>query len=159
MKSLLQPYKHTESIWRAFVARDKSLQTLCCQWPKHSQCRQTSPHAPATSFCTLERRQINLLMLLLNYYLFLPWYNSPSGPRFHHYPGFRITLRHTTLGRTPLVEWSARHRDLYLTTHNTPKRQTCMPQAGFEQTIPQHNQCRQTRPHAPASYFATLGRR
>jgi hypothetical protein len=34
--------------------------------------------------------------------------------------GFTITLyRHTTLGRTPLDEWSARRRDLYLTTHNT----------------------------------------
>jgi hypothetical protein len=39
--------------------------------------------------------------------------------------GFTITLfRHTTLGRTPLEEWSARRRDLYLTTHNTHKRQT-----------------------------------
>ena len=33
-----------------------------------------------------------------------------------------ITLRHTTLGRTPLDEWSACHRDLYLTKHNTHKR-------------------------------------
>jgi hypothetical protein len=40
------------------------------------------------------------------------------------YRGFTITLRHTTLGRTPLDEWSARHRDLYLTTHNTHNRQT-----------------------------------
>jgi len=31
---------------------------------------------------------------------------------------FTITLRHTTLGRTPLDEWSARRRDLYVTTHN-----------------------------------------
>jgi hypothetical protein len=28
-------------------------------------------------------------------------------------------LRHTTLGRTPLDDRSARRRDLYLTTHNT----------------------------------------
>jgi hypothetical protein len=35
-----------------------------------------------------------------------------------------ITLRHTTLGRTTLDEWSARRRDLYLTTHNNHKRQT-----------------------------------
>jgi hypothetical protein len=33
---------------------------------------------------------------------------------------FTIThFRHTTLGRTALDEWSARRRDLYLTTHNT----------------------------------------
>ena len=43
-----------------------------------------------------------------------------------------ITLRHTTLGRTPLDEGSARGRDLCLTTHNTHKRQTSMPPAGFE---------------------------
>jgi len=32
----------------------------------------------------------------------------------------------TTVGRTPLDEWSARRRDLYLTTHNTHNRQTSM---------------------------------
>ena len=31
-------------------------------------------------------------------------------------------FRHTTLGRTPLHKWSARRRDLYMTTHNTHKR-------------------------------------
>ena len=41
-----------------------------------------------------------------------------------------------TLGKTPLYERSPRHRDLYLTTHNTNKRQTSMPQAGFEQAVP-----------------------
>jgi len=34
------------------------------------------------------------------------------------------TQRRTTVGRTPLDEWSARRRDLYLTTHNTHNRQT-----------------------------------
>jgi hypothetical protein len=32
--------------------------------------------------------------------------------------------RRTLFGRTPLFEWSARSRDLYLTTHNIHKRQT-----------------------------------
>jgi hypothetical protein len=44
--------------------------------------------------------------------------------------------RHTTLGRTPLDEWSAWRRDLYLTTHNPHKRQTSMPPEGFEHIIP-----------------------
>jgi hypothetical protein len=35
--------------------------------------------------------------------------------------------RSQTVGRTPLDEWSVRHRDLYLTTHNTHNRQTPMP--------------------------------
>jgi hypothetical protein len=42
------------------------------------------------------------------------------------------TQGHTTGGMTPLDEWSGRRRDLYLTTHNTYKRQTSMPSAGFE---------------------------
>jgi hypothetical protein len=51
--------------------------------------------------------------------------------------GFTITIfRHTTLGRTPLDEWSAGRRDLYLTTHNTHNRQTFMPSVGFEPAIP-----------------------
>ena len=43
--------------------------------------------------------------------------------------------RRTKVGRTPLDEWSARRRDLYLTTHNTHNRQTSMPPVGFEPTI------------------------
>jgi hypothetical protein len=49
---------------------------------------------------------------------------APSGPGPPHYQGFTVTLRHAKLGRTSLDEWSARLRDLYLTTHNTHKRQT-----------------------------------
>ena len=45
------------------------------------------------------------------------------------------TQRRTTVGRTPLDEWSARRRDLYLTTHNTHIRQISMPPVGFEPTI------------------------
>jgi hypothetical protein len=67
---------------------------------------------------------------------FLSWLYSPSGPRPPHCWGFEITFRHTTLGRTPLDEWSARCRDLYLTTHSTHKRQTSMGLAGFEFAIP-----------------------
>jgi hypothetical protein len=50
--------------------------------------------------------------------------------------GTTTTLRHTTVGRTPLDEWSARRRNLYLTTHNTHKTQISMPAAGFEPPIP-----------------------
>jgi hypothetical protein len=48
-----------------------------------------------------------------------------------------MTPTHThTLGGTPLDEWSTHHRDLYLTTHNIRKRQTSVPMARFELTIP-----------------------
>ena len=39
--------------------------------------------------------------------------------------------RRSTVGRTPLDEWSARRRDLYLTTHGTHNRQTSMPWMGI----------------------------
>jgi len=35
-------------------------------------------------------------------YIFLSWYVIPSGPKPPHSWGLEITLRHTTLGRTPL---------------------------------------------------------
>jgi len=66
-------------------------------------------------------------------------------PESPHYRGFTITLRHTTVGRTPLDEWSAQRRDLYLTTRNTHNRQTFMPPAGFEPTVPASE-----RPHTHA---------
>ena len=43
--------------------------------------------------------------------------------------------RRTTVGRTPLDEWSARRRDLYPTTHNNHNRQTSIPSVGFEPTV------------------------
>ena len=45
------------------------------------------------------------------------------------------TQRRSTVGRTPLDEWSARRGDLYLTTHDTHNRQISMPPVGFEPTI------------------------
>ena len=45
------------------------------------------------------------------------------------------TQRRSTVGRTPLDEWSARRKDLYLTTHDTHNRQISMPPVGFEPTI------------------------
>ena len=45
------------------------------------------------------------------------------------------TQRRITVGMTPLDEWLARRRDLYLTTHNTHNRQTSTSPVGFEPTI------------------------
>ena len=45
------------------------------------------------------------------------------------------TQRCSTVGRTHLDEWSARRRDLYLTTHDTHNRQISMPPVGFEPKI------------------------
>jgi hypothetical protein len=43
--------------------------------------------------------------------------------------------RRTTIDRTPLDEWSARRRDLYVTTHNTHYGRTSISPAGSETTI------------------------
>jgi len=48
------------------------------------------------------------------------WAKASSFSRFLDH-----TQRYTTVGRTPLDEWSARRRDLYLTTHNAHNRQAC----------------------------------
>ena len=62
------------------------------------------------------------------------------------------TQRRTAVGRTPLDEWSARRRDLYLTTHNTHNRQTSIPPVGFEPTISAGE-----RPHTCALDRAATG--
>jgi len=59
-----------------------------------------------------------------------------SRPEPPHYRRSTITLRHTTFGRTPPDELSARPRDLYLTTHNAHKRKASKAPAGFEPAIP-----------------------
>jgi len=46
------------------------------------------------------------------------------------------SVRHTTLGRSPLDEWSAWRRDFNLTRHNIQKIHTSMPPAGFEPALP-----------------------
>ena len=58
------------------------------------------------------------------------WAMASSFTRFLYQ-----TQRCTTVGRTPLDEWSARRRDLYLTTHNTHNRKTSTSLAGFEPTV------------------------
>jgi len=52
---------------------------------------------------------------------------TSTGTGAPHYRIFTITLRRTTLGKTPLDEWSARRTDLYLSTltrnrHPCPQR-------------------------------------
>jgi hypothetical protein len=61
---------------------------------------------------------------------------APSGAEPPQYRDFTITLRYTSLGRTPLDDRLARRRDLSLATNNTNRRQTSMPLAEFEPAIP-----------------------
>ena len=63
------------------------------------------------------------------------FFYGPCDPTWVMAPSFLMFLDHTqrrtTVGRTPLDKWSARRRDLYLTTHDTHNRQTSMPPAGI----------------------------
>jgi len=58
------------------------------------------------------------------------WVRTSSFTRFLDH-----TQQHTIDGRSPLDEWSARSRDLYLTKHNIHNRQTSMPPVLFEPII------------------------
>jgi len=51
--------------------------------------------------------------------------DSPSGPKPLHHWGFEITLRHTTLGRTPLDKWSTSRTDLWQHTTLATDRYSC----------------------------------
>ena len=86
-------------------------------------------------------REFQLVLRIINDWLFsgrsfflsrrnsFQWTRVSSLSKLHDH-----TQRHHT--RTHLDKRSGRHRDLYLTTHNNHNRQTSMPQAGFEPTIP-----------------------
>ena len=51
-----------------------------------------------------------------------PWCNSPSRTSAAFFLRFLDHKQwHTTVGRTPLDEWSARRRELYMATNNTHK--------------------------------------
>jgi hypothetical protein len=89
--------------------------------------------------CRIEiTRQVNntVLNFSVNKRFFPNGSTAANGPGPPHYRGFTITLRHTELGRTPLDDWSAQCRDLYLTTHNTHKRQTSMPPSRIRTSNP-----------------------
>lgn len=56
------------------------------------------------------------------------------------------SVRHNTFSRTTLDGWSARSRDLYLTMHNTHKRQTFMPRRNWSPQFQQPS-CRKLKPY------------
>jgi hypothetical protein len=69
-------------------------------------------------------------------FLFCFWGNSLHRTRAFSFTRFLAhTQLCTTFGRTLLDEWSALHRNLYLTIYNTHNRQKFMPLAVFEPTF------------------------
>ena len=99
------------------------------------KCRAIPPHETSVKFvvcCRLNSSFNNTLLILrrLMSYIYIYIYMEHPFLMFLDH-----TQRHSTVGRTPLDEWSARCRDLYLTTHDTHNRQIFMPPVGFEPTI------------------------
>jgi hypothetical protein len=73
----------------------------------------------------METAKFQLISLHTNYPVSLCYFlrcNRPNRPRPSRYRSCKITLRHTTVGRTPLDEWSALRRDLFLTTYKIHNR-------------------------------------
>jgi hypothetical protein len=68
------------------------------------------------------------------YFSFGPTAPSGPGPTPPFTKFLDHTQRRTTISMTPLDEWSARLRDVYLTAHNIPNRHLCSP-VGFELAI------------------------
>jgi len=72
-----------------------------------------------------------LLLMIFIYFLFLTILfafgaTAPQWARDYSFTRFLDhTQRRTRVGRTPLGEWSARHRGLYMITHNTHNKHPC----------------------------------
>jgi len=72
-------------------------------------------HSFISFFCQAEN-----IRIVFHAYHFFFWHCGPTRAMASSF--FRFldhTPRRTTVGRTPLDEWSVRRRDFYLTTHNT----------------------------------------
>ena len=79
------------------------------------------------SWTSAPRKRIHILKTF-----FFQWRCDPTRVMASSFLRFLDhTQRRTTVGRTPLDEWSVRCKDLYLTTHNTHNRQTTMPPSGI----------------------------
>ena len=87
----------------------------------------------------------NGIFNLFAFSLFLARQPPPQWARASTFTRFLDHIRRgPTVGRTPLDEWSARRRDLYLTTHNTHNRQTSMPPGWYSNPQSQQTRGRST---------------
>jgi hypothetical protein len=75
------------------------------------------------------------------------WRDSPQWARASSFTRFlNHTQRRTTVGKTPLDEWSARRRELYQTTHITHNRQTSHVPSGILTHSPSKRAATELRP-------------
>jgi len=88
--------------WKGNFCWKLMCNNMYCQWHM-IQGRGNDGGRTIMGFIICTRRYI---------YIFFGGLDSPCGPRPPRRWHFEITLRHTTLGSTPLDEWSARRWDL-----------------------------------------------
>jgi hypothetical protein len=112
---------------------------LCATQMTSNYLNNSVPTPPKTSCASHIRHMISQTAL----FFFSMAQQPPSGPELPQNRGFTITLRHTTLGRTPPEEGPARLSELYLTSQNTHKRQT---KCYRRDSNPQSQQVRGRRP-------------
>jgi len=116
---------------------------LVCSWNKERKYESLKRNIIAANHMTSTWLSISIITITATFFFY--WHYNPSWVCILQ-PSSRAiassltrfldhTQRRTTVGRTPLDEWSARRRDLYLTTHYTHNRQIYMPPVGFEPTI------------------------
>jgi len=111
--------KSYESVY-VFLPLIPGMQSACAAlyrqlWPVWLYC--VFPHYLING--TIFRKKILTLRRLMSYIYIYIYMEHPFLMFLDH------TQRRSTVGRTPLDEWSARRRDLYLTTHDTHNRQFC----------------------------------
>ena len=97
-------------------------------WASSFHGQHIFPHA-ISSLLILQVVSDTLMdLLFVSHMCFFLWRYDPTRAMASSFLRFLYhTQRRTTVCRTPLDEWSARRRDLYLTTHDTHNRQTSMP--------------------------------
>jgi len=95
-------------------------------WRKYLYCW------PAVNSSGFQEELYSMLLTIT----FFPERCDPQWAKRSSLSRFTISLRHSTLGWTPLDEWSDRRRFLYVPTHNNHRRQTSTTPGGIRSHNP-----------------------
>ena len=115
--------------WKPSCSR-KQVVRICWRIKNWAESNKGFEETSAKRSADFEERRNKQLTLTLRRLISYIYMEHPFLMYLDH------TQRRSIVGRTPLDEWSARRRDLYLTTHNIHNRQTFMSSAGFKTAIP-----------------------
>ena len=107
----------------------------CCSWQKNFKANEFCKYIKKTLL-----KYVYVVRVTCQSWAFHmeppPWRCGPTRVMASSFLRFLDhTQRRVTVGRTPLDEWSARRRNLHMSTYNTHNRQSSMFPVGFEPTI------------------------